>query len=83
MPSAREEIPWVIMAAVLVLTRFRAPLSELQIADSWYEKTALDDLLSIVGDKISEDCLYRALDVLFPGKCAKIVIEITIKDRNR
>jgi transposase len=68
MPSGREEIPWSIMAAVLVLARFCAPSSELQIADSWYEKTALDDLLGVGGDKISEDRLYRSLDALLPHK---------------
>jgi transposase len=68
MPSGREEIPWSIMAAVLVLARFCAPSSELQIAESWYEKTALDDLLGVRGDKISDDRLYRALDALLPHK---------------
>ena len=67
-PSGREEIPWSIMAAVLVLARFCAPSSELQIAESWYGKTALDDLLGATGDKISEDRLYRALDALLPYK---------------
>jgi transposase len=56
------------MAAVLVLARFCAPSCELQIAESWYEKTALDDLLGVGGDKISEDRLYRALDALWPHK---------------
>ena len=68
MPSGREEIPWSIMAAVLVLARFCAPSSELQIAESWYEKTALDDLLGVRSDKIIEDRLYRALDALLPHK---------------
>jgi transposase len=67
-PSGKEEIPWSIMAAVLVLARFCAPSSELQIAESWYDKTALDDLLGVRGDKISEDRLYRALDALLPHK---------------
>ncbi len=67
-PSGREEIPWSIMAAVLVLARFCAPSSELQIAESWYDKTALDDLLGVRSDKISEDRLYRALDALLPHK---------------
>jgi len=68
MPSGREEIPWSIMAAVLVLARFCAPSSELQIAESWYDKTALDDLLGVRSDKIMEDRLYRALDALLPHK---------------
>ena len=68
MPSGREEIPWSIVAAVLVLARFCAPSSELQIAESWYDKTALDDMLGVRSDKISEDRLYRALDALLPRK---------------
>ena len=68
MVCGREEIPWSIMAAVLVLARFCAPSSELQIAESWYEKTALDELLGVGGEKIGEDRLYRALDALLPYK---------------
>jgi transposase len=40
----------------------------LQIAESWYEKTALDELLGVSGDKINDDRLYRALDALLPHK---------------
>lgn len=69
-PSGREEIPWHVMAAVLTLARFCAPSSELQIAESWYAKTALDDLLGIPADKINDDRLYRSLDVLLPHKDA-------------
>jgi transposase len=68
MPSGREEIPWSIMAAILVLARFCAPSSELQIAELWYDKTALDDLLGVPGEKIGDDRLYRALDALLPHK---------------
>ena len=64
----REEIAWSVMAAVLVLARFCVPSSELQIAESWYEKTALDDLLGIPSEKINDDRLYRALDALLPHK---------------
>jgi transposase len=66
--SNREEVPWWIMAAILVLARFCAPSSELQIAEFWFGKTALDDLLGVTDDKINDDRLYRALDVLLPHK---------------
>jgi transposase len=56
------------MASILVLARFCAPSSELQIAESWYDKTALDDLLGVPCDKINDDRLYRALDALLPHK---------------
>ena len=68
MPAGREDIPWSIMTALLVLARFCAPSSELQIAESWYDKSALDDLLGVPVDKVNEDRLYRALDALLPYK---------------
>ena len=66
--SRREEVPWSVMAAILVLARFCAPSSESQIAEFWYGKTALDDMLGVASDKINDDRLYRALDVLLPHK---------------
>jgi transposase len=68
MAPGREEIPWSVMAAVLTLARFCSPSSELQIAESWYAKTALDDLLGVPAEKINDDRLYRALDRLLPHK---------------
>lgn len=68
MKEGREEIPWSIMASILVIARFCAPSSELRIADNWYKMTALDDLLGVSVDKINDDRLYRALDVLLPYK---------------
>jgi len=68
MRSGREEVPWSILTVILVLARFCAPSSELQIAESWYGKTALEDLLGVSRNKIDEDRLYRALDVLLPYK---------------
>ena len=70
LPSNREEVPWSIMAAILVLARFCAPSSELQIAEFWYGKTSLDDMLGVAEDKINDDRLYRALDALLPHKDA-------------
>ncbi|MFP4173490.1 MAG: IS1634 family transposase [Candidatus Hydrogenedentota bacterium] len=70
MEPGREEIAWGTMACILVLARFCAPSSELQIADFWYGKTALDDLLGVAPAKVNDDRLYRALDVLLPHKDA-------------
>ncbi len=69
-PSGREEVPWSVMAAILVLARFCAPSSEWQIAEFWYGKTALDDMLGVADDKVNDDRLYRALDALLPHKDA-------------
>lgn len=58
------------MACILSVARFCAPSSELQIAQSWYDKTALDDLLGVSANRVNEDRLYRALDNLLPHKDA-------------
>lgn len=66
--QGREEIHWADMFAVLTLARFCKPSSELAIAESWYEKTALEDLLGIAVDKVNDDRLYRGLDEILPHK---------------
>ncbi len=66
--GGREEIPWAIMAEVLVLCRLCHPSSELHIAEHFFEQTAQADLLGIPSDKINEDRLYRALDQILPHK---------------
>lgn len=48
--------------------RFCHPSSELHIAEHFYEKTALSDLLGIPSDRVNDDRLYRALDKLLPHK---------------
>lgn len=70
MAPGREEIAWATMACILTLARFCSPSSELQIADFWYGKTALDDLLGVAPEKVNEQRLYRGLDALLPHKDA-------------
>jgi transposase len=70
MPEGRETIPWSVMACILTIARFCSPSSELQIAESWYGKTALDDLLGVTAERVNDDRLYRALDALLPHKDA-------------
>jgi hypothetical protein len=70
LPAGREDVPWARVAAVLVLARFCEPASELHIAEDWFRRTALGDLLGIADDKINDDRLYRALDRLRPCKGA-------------
>lgn len=78
LPRQREEIPWGQMAAVLVAARLCEPSSELHIAEDWFRRTALGDLLGIADDKVNDDRLYRALDQLLPHKAA---LEQRLKDR--
>lgn len=60
----REKVGWETVASVLVAARFCSQRSELGIAEGWYEKTALEDLLGVEKERINDDRLYRALDVL-------------------
>ena len=67
-PEGREAVSWATMAAILVIARLCEPSSELHIAEDWYRKTALEDLLGIAPDQVNDDRLYRALDELLPHK---------------
>jgi len=70
LPIGKEQIPWAKMAAVLVAARFCEPSSELHIAEDWYRRTALADLLQLGDEKVNKDRLYRALDHLLMHKPA-------------
>jgi len=67
-PRNREDIPWSVVGAILTLARFCEPSSELHIADTWYERTALDDLLGVPPRAVNKDRLYRAHDYLLKQK---------------
>lgn len=64
----REEIAWPIVAAILALARFCEPSSELHIADTWYLRTALEDLLGVPQELVNKDRLYRGLDKVLAHK---------------
>jgi transposase len=70
LPAGREEIPWAVMAQILILCRLCRPSSELAIAQVQYERSALEDLLGVPADKVNDDRLYRALDQLLVHKAA-------------
>jgi transposase len=70
LPAGKEEVPWEKMAAVLVAARLCEPSSELHIAEDWYRRTALSDLLQLNDALVNKDRLYRALDRLLPHKAA-------------
>jgi len=70
LPGGREQIPWAVMARVLVLGRLCDPSSELHLAERFYESSALADLLGVPAEKVNDDRLYRALDALLPHKPA-------------
>ena len=70
MPDGREEVAWSAMAAILTIARLCEPSSELHIAEDWYRRTALEDLLGVRADQVNEARCYRALDQLLPHKTA-------------
>jgi hypothetical protein len=78
MPTGREEVPWPVVASILILARFCEPSSELHIEQSWYRRTALEDLLGVPVESIYTDRLYAGLDQLLPHKPA---IEAHLKQR--
>lgn len=64
----RESVPWTEVAAILVLARLCEPSSELHIAEDWYRRTALEDILGVDPDVVHHMRLYRGLDRLLPHK---------------
>jgi hypothetical protein len=68
MPAGREDVPWPVVAAILAIARFCEPSSELHIEDTWYRRTALDDLLGVAPEQVHTDRLYAGLDALLPHK---------------
>jgi transposase len=70
MPEGKERIAWAKLAAVLVVARFCEPSSELHIAEDWYRRTALCDLLQLGDEEVNKDRLYRGLDHVLMHKSA-------------
>ena len=70
LPAGKEAVPWAKMAAVLTTARLCEPSSELHIAEDWYRRTALSDLLQLDADLVNKDRLYRGLDLLLEHKAA-------------
>jgi DDE family transposase len=76
--TGREEVPWAVVAAILVSARFCEPASELHIEETWYGRTALEDLLGVAPAQVHTDRLYAGLDRLLPHK---ETLEKHLKDR--
>jgi len=68
LPAGREDVPWSAVLATLVFARLCEPSSELHIAEQWFRKTALPDLLNIPEEKLNYDRLYRGLELLLSFK---------------
>ncbi|MBV8322072.1 MAG: IS1634 family transposase [Hyphomicrobiales bacterium] len=70
LPMGQERVAWAKMAAVLATARLCEPSSELHIAEDWYRRTALCDLLQLGDEEVNKDRLYRGLDHLLRHKAA-------------
>jgi transposase len=68
MPRGQESVPWSVSALILIIARLCEPSSELYIAEQWYPRTALPELLGAPARSIDDNRLYRALDQLLPHK---------------
>jgi transposase len=78
MAGSDAEVPWHLIAFILCAARLIAPSSELALGDSFYPRTALDDIAGVPVEKVNKDRLYRGLDRLYPCKSA---IEAHLKNR--
>jgi len=78
LPQGREEVPWSLVVAILVIARFCEPSSELHIEHTWYRRSALEELLGVPVAKVYTDRLYQGLDRLLPHKAA---LEKHLKER--
>src|SRR5215467_5105835 len=70
LPAGKERVAWEKIAAILVAARLCEPASELHIAEDWYRRTALCDLLQLDDVLLNKDRLYRGLDELLVHKAA-------------
>lgn len=68
MPRGRETVPWSSVVEILAIARLCEPSSELHLAEDWFRKTALEDMLGVASEHLDDNRLYRALDVLLPHK---------------
>ena len=78
MPSGREHVSWWRSALILVVARLCRPSSELYVAEQWYPKSAMPQLLGVPADRVDDNRLYRTLDQLLPHKAK---LEAHLKNR--
>jgi transposase len=78
LPRGAERVAWSLSSLILVIARLCEPSSELHIAEQWYRKTALPELLGVPAARVDDNRLYRALDQLLPHKAA---LEVHLKNR--
>jgi transposase len=76
--SGREHVSWWRSALILVVARLCRPSSELYVAERWYPKSAMPQLLGVPAERVDDNRLYRTLDQLLPHKAK---LEAHLKNR--
>lgn len=76
--AGREAVPWADIASILVIARLCEPSSELHIAEDWYRKTALPDILGVAPELVHHTRLYQGLDRLLAHKSE---LQLHLKER--
>lgn len=74
----REAVPWSEIASILAIARLCEPSSELHIAETWYQKSALSDLIGVAPEKVHHTRLYQGLDRLLEHK---VELQRHVKER--
>jgi len=64
LPKGRERVAWSDVIRILTTARMCEPSSELHTAETWYDKTALEDILGVPADLVHHMRLYRGMDQL-------------------
>ena len=77
-PCGREKIKWPDVTMILVAARLCEPSSELHIAEDWYRRTALEDLIGVDPARVTHTRLYEGLDKLLEHKEE---LEVHLKNR--
>jgi len=78
LPRGHENVPWADMAAILVIARLCEPSSELHIAEDWYRRTAMEEILGVRPEHVHHTRLYQGLDRLLEHKRE---LQMHIKER--
>ena len=68
--DGRVRVSWELTACILTIARFCGNKSELEVAERWYQDSALEDLLGVPWQNVNDTRLYRGLDVLHAHKDA-------------
>jgi transposase len=78
MPLGQEDVSWATTAAILSISRFCQPSSELYIERQFYPRSALQDILGVAPGQVHTDRLYAGMDRLLMHKT---IIEQHLRQR--